>query len=114
MQRHPHAELRAFGPGLPVERTLGIERGRHRVGRRVERRAESVATRLEDMAVMIVDALAQQRIVTRERGAHRRGVRFPQARAALDVGEQQRDGAGRKVCHRVASLRAPGRGGPRE
>jgi hypothetical protein len=27
-------------------------------------------------------------------------VRFPEPRAALDVGEQKRDGAGRKICHR--------------
>ena len=79
----------------------------------MKRRAESVATRLEDVAVVIVDALAQQRIVARERGAHRRGVRFPQPRAALDVGEQQGDGAGRKVLPSGPHM-APGKGGPRE
>jgi hypothetical protein len=35
-------------------------------------------------------------------------VRFPQPRAALDVGEKQRDGAGRKVCHQVVVARRTG------
>jgi hypothetical protein len=48
-----------------------------RIGRRVERRAERVAARLEDATVVIVDAVPQQSIVACERSAHRRGVRFP-------------------------------------
>ncbi len=54
----------------------------------MERCAEGIAARLENVAVVIVDAVAQQRIVARERGAHRRGMCFPQPRAALDVGEE--------------------------
>src|SRR4030095_4402066 len=101
VKRHAHAELRPFGPRFAMQRPLRLERRGKRIGRRVERRAEGVATRLEDVTVVIGDAVAQQRIVARERGAHRLGVRFPEPRAALDVGEEQRDGAGRNVCHRV-------------
>ncbi len=100
VKRHAHAQLRSFGPRLAMERALRFECRGKSVGRRVERRAEGVPARLEDVAVVIVDAVAQQRIVARERSAHRIGVRFPQPRAALDVGEEQRDGAGRNVCHR--------------
>ena len=108
MKRHSHAELRRFGPRLAMECALRLERRGERVGRRVERRAKRVTAGLEDVALVIVDAMAEQRIVTGERRAHRLGVRFPQTRAALDVGEQQRDGAGRKVCHRVVAARRSG------
>ena len=105
MERHAHAELGSFRPRLPVNRTLRVEGRRHRVGRRVERRAEGIAAGLENVAVVIVDAMAQQGVVARKGGAHRHGVRFPQPRAALDVGEEQRDGAGREVCHSVVVAR---------
>ena len=108
MQRHAHAELRCFGPRLAMHRALRVERRGECVGRRMERGAERVAARLEHVPFVIVDAVLEQRIMSRECRAHRRGVRFPQARAALDVGEQQRDGAGRKVCHRVVAARRSG------
>jgi hypothetical protein len=111
MQRHAHAELCRFGPRLAIQRALRIERRGECVGCRMERRAEGVAARLEHVPVVIVDAVAQQCIVARECRAHRGSVRFPQARAALDVGEHQRDGAGGKACHGVV---AAGRSGLHE
>jgi hypothetical protein len=99
MKRHTHAKLCCFGPRLAMKRALRVERRDERVGSSVERRAKSVAAGLEHVAVVVANAVAQQRIVARQRGAHRRSVRFPEPRAALDVGEQKRDGAGRKICH---------------
>src|SRR5689334_684462 len=86
-------------------------RGGERVRGGVKSGAKSVAAGLENVTVMVVDAVTDQRIVARERRLHRRRVRFPQARAALDIGEEQRDGAGRKVCHRWD---AAGEGGTHE
>ena len=94
-----------------MQRALRVERRGECVGCRMERGAEGVAAGLEHVALLIADAMAQQRIVARECRAHRRSVSFPQARAALDVGEHQRNGAGGEVCHRVV---AAGRGGLRE
>jgi len=100
MQRHAHAEFCRFRPGLAVKRALCLERRCYSIGRRVKRRAEGIAARLEDVAAVTFDAVPQQCVVASERRAHRRRVRFPQPRAALDVGQQQRDGASRKICHR--------------
>jgi hypothetical protein len=105
VQRHAHAELGGLGPWLAMERPLGLERGCDGVGRGRERGAEGVAAGLEDVAAMILDAMAQQRIVARQRRAHRCRMRLPQARAALDVREQQCDRAAGKVCHRSMPVR---------
>ena len=77
MQRHAHPELHAFGPRFALERALRVKCCSQRLGCGMKRRAKRVATGLEDVAIVIVDALAQQRIVASERRAHRTGVRFP-------------------------------------
>jgi hypothetical protein len=74
----------------------------------VKRRAESIASGFEDVSLVIRDAMLEQRIVARERRAHRHSVRFPQLRAALDVGKEQRDGAGGRICHRLAAAEKAG------
>ena len=51
---------------------------------------------LTTRAAMALDGGARERIVARQRGAHRSRLRFPQPRAALDVGEEQ-GGAGRRA-----------------
>ena len=50
----------------------------------------AVAGHLDDGAAVALDGRARQRVVARERRLHPLGVRFPQARAALDVGEEER------------------------
>jgi hypothetical protein len=105
MQRHPHAQRRGRRPWLVVQRALRFERGGNRVGRRVECGAERIAAGLEHVAVMRVDAMAQQRVVSRERCAHCGRLRFPEPRAAFDVGEQHRDGAGGRIGHGIGSRR---------
>ena len=67
-----------------------FERCAKRGGRRVEGRAKRVAYRLEHVAAVRANRARQEGVVPRERGAHRGLLRFPQPRAALDVGEQQR------------------------
>ena len=57
-------------------------------------REGSVPHRLEDHAAMPLNRLSQDRIVTRESGLHRCAALLPARGAALDVGEEKRDGAG--------------------
>ncbi len=73
-----------------VERALQRYRRRERVDRIGERRVHAVAGHLDDDAVILVDGRARQAIVLGERAGHGLALPFPQARAALDVGEEQR------------------------
>jgi len=45
---------------------------------------------------VVLEHLPEQGIVARQRGLHRRALLFPQAGAALDVREQERDRATRQ------------------
>ena len=79
-----------------VQRALRGETCRDRI-RRDRKRAEcTIAGRFDEIAAVRLDRVAQDRIVLRERPLHRRVLRLPQPRAALDVGEQERDRAGRQ------------------
>ena len=60
-----------------------------------ERRADCVADRFENDAVISRNGLAKDRVVGCQRIAHRVGVRFPQPRATLDVREQKGNRPGR-------------------
>ena len=64
------------------------------IRRHAERHAKGIADRLENVAAPRLEGLAQQRIVQRQGGGHGVGIVLPQTRAALDVGEEKRDGAG--------------------
>ena len=59
--------------------------------RGAEHRHEPVARGLDDLAAGAVDRGAQQLVVPAECGPHGVGRLLPQAGAALDVGEQDRD-----------------------
>lgn len=105
MERHSHADVEAIGPGLGVQRLLGRQGGSERLRRGRKCRAEGVADRLEYMAIPRDDALPNQFVMTRHRPLHRRPLRLPGARAALDIGEQKGDRAGgrrtvgARFCH---------------
>ena len=66
-----------------------------------ERRVKTVARRLDDVAVVGVDRVAQDLVVARQSRLHRVRVLLPQARRPLEVREEERDRAfGRRplVC----------------
>jgi hypothetical protein len=89
MDRHAHPELRQF----LLERALGGDGCLHRTKGVGKSRAERIAHRLEDVAVVGSDRLVEEGVVTGERFPHRLGLLLPEAGAAFDVGEEKRDGA---------------------
>jgi hypothetical protein len=82
-----------------VERQLRVHRGGDRVVSGVEGSVEPVAGRLDHEAIVRLDGGAHDRIVTGERRPHRLGMLFPEARRALEIGEQERDGSRRHLAH---------------
>jgi hypothetical protein len=70
---HPHAD-----PGqLALQHSLSGDGCLDGGLRRSEHRAEGIAHRLEDRAAVALDHIAQERIVTRQRLLHLRGIAFP-------------------------------------
>jgi hypothetical protein len=69
----------------------------------MERGAKGVAHDLKDMAVMGLDGRAQDGVVPRPQGFPRIATLARKFGAALDVREEEGDGAG-GVCHALAHL----------
>ena len=90
--------VRARRPGLGDERSLGIDRRGHGVGRTGERAHHAVALALLDRphAAVAGDDLVQDLVVPGNRHGHRFGRPFPPPRRPLDVGQQEADRSGRK------------------
>ncbi|HEV8256080.1 MAG TPA: hypothetical protein VGR42_03810 [Casimicrobiaceae bacterium] len=96
VQRAAHAQSAGCVPILRGYCALDRRRRADRAERRVERSAEAIADGLEHLPAVALNRRAQQSIVADQYLRHRVTVRFPQTRAAFDVGEQKRDVAGRK------------------
>ncbi|MBK7591875.1 MAG: hypothetical protein IPI27_11400 [Betaproteobacteria bacterium] len=116
VQAAAHAQSHAGG-GLGVgQRQLHLQdRGERIVGPR-EGRVDTVAGGLHHGAPVLLDRRSRQGVVAGERDPHARGRLLPQARAALDVGEEERyrgrlanqgDASGREALWRAAR-RSPG------
>ena len=86
---------------LGLQRPLGLDRGLDRVTGAGERDREAVATGGEDVAAVLRDRAAQDRVVSCERVVHRRGVVLPPSGRTHDVGEEERDRPGRCSRHSV-------------
>ena len=101
VQRHadPQGADVCSGQGSAAQRPLGSERGGDGIRCRGEGRLHGIADRLEEHAAVGLDGRAQQGEVALDRGRHRRPVPLPQRGAALDVGEEEGDGAGGKIGH---------------
>jgi hypothetical protein len=65
--------------------------------------AVAFALTLDEHAAVLLDRGGDQRVMARQGFSHRRGVPFPEASTALDVGEEKGDRAGRQLCHVAAS-----------
>src|SRR5262245_60167619 len=107
VQADANADLVSLGPLLRSERTLRIGRGRHRLACRLKGDEEGVALAFEDVAAVALESPAQECAMQRQL----LGIPVPQppeqTRRALDVSEQERDGAARRLTHRLSI--APGR-----
>ena len=81
MQRHAHAKRSdALRPRLSRERSLGIERGGHRIRCRGEGGLHRIADDLEEHAAMRLNGRSQEGEVALDRGGHRRPGPAPTAR----------------------------------
>ena len=93
---HGHANRRE---ALAQQRQLALGRGRHCVGRPLERNRKSVTTGREGVTAPPRDHVPEDRVVARERFAHRIRIVLPTARRSFDVGEEERDRSGRRLRH---------------
>ncbi len=104
VQAHAHAERTGRVPRFPVERELRGDRGVDRVVGGVEGGVEPVPRRLDHEAVVTLDGVTHDGIVTRERLLHRLGVLLPEARRTLEIGEQEGDRSRRHLAHSHPSV----------
>jgi len=88
---HGHADAQGSGlfPRGGGKPALGRHGGIDRVVRVVEGHAKGVADGLENIAIKLLECGAQQRVMLRQRAAHRLGMRFPQLGTPLDVGKKK-------------------------
>jgi len=103
MQCHPDPNGRLRRPDLGLQRLLHGQRRIQREPRRGERRKERVTRSLEHTATMSLDALTQDGIMSCECDLHRVWRALPQAGAALDVRQQERQRAARQRRRRSVS-----------
>ena len=94
---HTDAQADAVGPRLPGQSALRVDRGRNGVRGAGEGADDAVAFTLLDRPDAGVgrDGLVQEGIVAWDGLGHPTGRCLPASRAALDVGQQERDGSRR-------------------
>ena len=107
---HPHPQRAGLAPRLGDQAALRGEARRRRVDRAGEDRHHPVAGRLDHRAAGSLDGVAQDRVVPAEGDLHAVRELLPQARAALQVGEQEGQGSGRGHLHvPIIGLQSPRR-----
>ena len=92
----PDHEWPCRAPWLRIERSQCVDCHRDCVTRGDEHCVDTVATRLHDLSVVLRDRFTEDLVVTRQRGLHVGGVRFPERCGILEIGEQEGDGSGRQ------------------
>ena len=119
METAAHPERQAAVPGDRGHPALQGERGRHRGAGIAEHRVQAIPDHLHQHAAVRRDGLAAEPVVPRQRLGHQRRLGLPQPGAAFNVGEEDRDNAGkpRRRCRRFelrhAAHRSPAAGAPR-
>src|SRR5262249_13784407 len=94
MEPHPHLHLFAFRPLVVVQRTLRVDRGRHGVARPREREEERGALGVDLGAAARAEGLAHEvPVVARDAPVALVPELLQEPGRALDVGEDERDGA---------------------
>ncbi len=107
MHRHPNSKRAIHrGPALRCQRPLCIEGRGYGIRSGGEGGLDGIADGFEEHAVVCLDCCPQERVVALDRRRHRRLVLLPERGAALDVGEEEGDGAGGEIGH-GASQNAP-------
>jgi hypothetical protein len=97
MQAHPHLDLDVVGPGLRGEPPLRRERAGHGVTRARERKQEPVSVGVDLASARLGSRLPHDAPVPCDERAVVVAEPLQQAGRALDVGEQEGDGAVREA-----------------
>ena len=104
---HPHAHVDALGPTLGRERPLRAHRGGDRVARPREGDEERVTLGVDLATVVLVERRPQQALMLAKHLGVAAAQPRQQPRRTLDVAEQERDGAARKLRHTRSYAQSP-------
>src|SRR5262245_61935701 len=99
MQGYAHAQSADLLPRLGAERSLGSQGSGQGLLCIAKRGVERIAGGSKNDAAMSLDRQAQNGIVAGEGCPHSLGVLFPQAGAALDIGENKSDSSSWRFSH---------------
>ena len=106
---HPHAHVDALGPTLRGQRALRAHRGGDRVARPHEGDEERVALGVDLVTVVLVERRPQQALMLGQHLGVAATQPRQQPRRTLDVAEQKRHGATRKLRHTRSYAQSPRR-----
>ena len=98
VQPHAHADGERLGPVVRRQGALPLRCRPHRVAGAGKRDEEGVTLRVDLHAACVRERVPEQSTLCLEGLSVVLPERFEQPRRALDVGEQERDGARRKVA----------------
>jgi hypothetical protein len=101
---HADAHGANVSPFLRRKRSLRRYCGSEGIARDGKGGTASIANHLEDGAMMLMDNLPQQRIVSRDRYLHRPRKLLPAPRAPFDICEEEGDRAGRQGRRNVSHV----------
>jgi hypothetical protein len=107
MEAHAHTHLHAFRPAPGRERPLRGDRGCDRVARPREGDEERVTLGVDLATVVLLERRAQHALMLGQHLAIAGTQPRQQPRRTLDVAEQQRDGATRKLSHERSYAQSP-------
>ena len=99
VQAHANPDLNSLRPVVRHERALTLDRSEEGVARARERDEERVALRVDLVSAVSVERLAEQALMVGQHGAVVLAELLDEPRRALDVGEEERDRAGRGFHH---------------
>lgn len=100
VQAHSHAHPQVLGPGVAFERALRIDRARDGIAGTGEGDEERVSLHVDLPAAMCLEAVAEDALMVGEDLVVASPQLLEEPRGALDVSEEECDGAGRQVDHR--------------
>ena len=95
VEAHPDSQRTRLPPRLSLQGALARDRGVDGIVGGWKHGRHAVTGALHDVAAVRFDRFAQKGIMACQCLAHRLGVLLPEARGTLQVGEQERDRAGR-------------------
>ena len=97
VQAHAHAHADAVGPGLGGQRALRLDHGLEGIRGAREGHEERVAVGADHAPMMLLKRLEQKLVLLRQHGGIFLAQLLQEPRRAFDIGEEERDCAGREI-----------------